>query len=406
MQNTSIITISTRDRLPSVAVLAESLRKHHPDHKLICYLIEREVDPADSFNGLFEVIGIKDIALPGGDNFLFQYSAFELCCACKPLCIMDQIIRHKTDNVIFLDGDMLVCAPFLDILDNAQPKYSFMVTPHLTQLEKEIDFSYFAKPGVYNAGFMFARNDTHAMNLMKWWQKRVQKDCVYDYLGGAFAEQTWLGWAMLCFDNAGPITHRGINVGHWNMHECDFRELDGNIMVNENDPLCVFHFSSFQNPGLTKHETIKSAIPPLIQRLADSYENSLNMMKKRQEGNIAYSFGKFKDGSPVTPAMREAVRLQIISTNNPFEERTKIEAALPHDDPDSILDKRVDHRVYRLDEKCRILKLQIENIQTELQTAREHAARIRKHPVIGRIMTFWARYINKDLLDGFPESDR
>ncbi len=405
MQNTSIITISTRDRLPSVAVLAESLRKYHPDHKLICYLIEREVDPADSFDGLFEVIGIKNIALPRGDNFLFQYSAFELCCACKPFCIIDQFTKHNANNVVYIDGDMLVCAPFMDILDNEWQQHDVLVTRHFSRPEKDTNYLFFLKAGSYNAGFVAARKSGPALEMLRWWQSRLASEGYYDYNGGVNADQGWLATTVSTFEIAAPIWRPGINIGHWNMHECDFREQGGNIMVNENDQLCVFHFSNFQNPGLTKHETIMHTIPPLIQRLADSYEKSLKKMQERLKKDVSYSFGKFQDGSPITPAMRESVRLQIVSTNNPFEERTAIEAALPHDDPDSILDKRVDHRVYRLDEKCMILKLRLENVQTELQTAREHAARIRKHPVMGRIMTFWARYINKDLLDGFPESD-
>lgn len=402
-ENIRFVTTSTRSRLPSAAVLADSLRRHHPEHKLICYLVEDTTRPEDTCEDRLEIIGVTDINLPGGKNFLFQYTPFELCCALKPSCIMDHLSRDEVDAVVYLDGDMLACAPFLDVLIDAWNEYPILVTPHLRSPETDVNYSYFLKTGIYNAGFIAVRNAEPACEMLQWWRDRLETNCHYDYLGGVFVDQRWLDMAVSSFNAAGPIQHRGINVGHWNLHECDFSEKDEQIMVGTQEPLCIFHFSNFQNPGLTKHENIIQDIPPEIERLADDYEKQLTRMQDSQKGDASYSFDNFKDGNPITQAMREVVRLGLVKIDDPFANWDKIAAALPADDPDSILDHRMDHRVYRLQERCKVLKLQQEHTEEELNISRAHMQRIRHHPIIGRFLTFWNKFINKNLLGGFPE---
>ncbi len=404
MTNTSIITTSTRSRLPAVAVLADSLRQHQPGLKLTCYLAEDSIKPEDTFENRFDIISVHDLPLPGGKNFLFQYTAFELCCALKPFCMLDQLAKRNADSVVYIDGDMLICAPFMDILNKEWLQHDVLVTRHFSRPEKNTNYLFFLKAGPYNAGFVAARKSKPALETLQWWQSRLASEGYYDYPGGVFADQGWLATTVSTFETtAAPIRHHGINIGHWNLHECDFSEKNGQIMVNDQEPLCVFHFSSFKNPGLTKHDNILGKIPPEIQKLADKYEQMLKKTSSLQNEIPSYSFNNFNNGTLITPALREAVRRKLVNTDDPFKNPDTITAVLPENDPDSILDNRIDHRLYRLQEKCDIQKRQIEHSRKEIEILRNHIKRIFDHPVIGRIMKLWAKYINKNLLNGLQD---
>ena len=191
-----VLTIATRGFLDRIAVLADSLKKHHPDVRLRCYLIESDATDADTCGDRFDVVPVGDLDLPARDHFLFQYTPFELCCALKPYCLL-HALDGGAERALFLDGDMFVAQPFLTDLD-AEWMNGILATPHLRTPDVETDFVYFLRTGHFNAGFLGARNTPEARSLLSWGAERVEKHCYRDYYGGILEDQRWLDMPLPC----------------------------------------------------------------------------------------------------------------------------------------------------------------------------------------------------------------
>lgn len=378
----AFISIATRNFLPNIAVLAQSLRNYHPDHRLVCYLVEKTVLPSDSFNDLFEVISIKELELPGGLHFIFQYTPFELCCALKPYIIIDQLNRFKVNAVVYLDSDMYLCSPLLPALQEAWHNGSIFLTPHLLKPCDRADFNILSRSGIFNAGFLAFRDYPETREMLKWWKARCRHDCYVDTRGGVFVDQRWLDIAVCIFPSISILRHSGINVGHWNIHERSFSLIDGQIMVDDQIPLCLFHFSGFIEPGLSKYLNTKSlpqGIPIILQKLATEYANNLNNIKSQSLTMPEYSFSRFSDNTLISQAMREVIRLRLVDCEDPFQEKEIIASILPDEDPNFILDTRVDYLI------------------THDPASEAQISRLRRHPVVGRVWRFWRRFVNPNI---------
>ena len=382
LKNISFVSIATRNFLPNVAVLAGTLAQYHPDHKLICYLVEDNVLSSDSFDGLFKVVSIKELELPGGLNFIFQYNAFELCCALKPFIIMDQFVRFKSDVIVYLDADMYLCSPLLPTLQEAWQNGSILLTPHLLHPKSRTDFAALSMAGAYNAGFVAVSNNSEAKAMLNWWQDRCHRDCYIDLRGGINADQRWLDLAVGIFPCISILRHAGINVGHWNIHEKTFSKNNGQIMINNHVPLCLFHFSGFIELGLSKHlnaASLRRGIPEVAQKLASEYAKKLNNARSQTFPSPEYSFSRFSDRIFIAPPMREAVRLGLVECKDPFRENAAITPFFSTDNPDNLLKSRADY------------------IFEYNQQLEAHLSRLKRHPVIGRVWRLWRLLVNSNI---------
>ncbi len=390
--NTLVVTLATRSFLPQVKVLADSLYQHHPECRLRCYLVEDQVDDTDRCSKNIEILPVSILDLPNPSHFFFQYTPFELCCALKPFCIL-HALESETKRVLYLDADMMVINPFLGSIQEVWNK-GILVTPHLRNPAINTDYKYFLKSGYFNAGFLGALNNHASIEFLNWWRDRLAKDCYHDYYGGILDDQRWLDMAIALFDSTDCLRHPGINVAHWNIHECSFSSNDDTIYVSKDIPLCLFHFSSFCKHGLTKHQMVTNEIPDIINDLAADYSNKLQDAKSINPVGNRYSFDQCADGSCITPAMREAVRLGLVSSDtNPFMNPYAVRSTLSKDNPESIFKNRMDYQIAAQKQAA----LRIPELEKDLWTTRNRLNRIEQHPVIGQLLKLWARFINSSL---------
>jgi GT2 family glycosyltransferase len=378
---TAIVTTSTRSRLPEVAMLARSIEMHHPGQQLTCYLAEADVRPSDIVVGNLIVEGLDVLKLPNYERFVFQYPPFELCCAIKPFAMLHAFAKG-VDRVVYLDGDMFVCAPFLDSLDHST--HDILLTPHLGCAERETDYTYFLRAGTHNAGFLSAVKGARATALLSWWAARMETLCFHDYVAGVFADQSWLSLGAALFDGVGRIPDCGINVGHWNLNEHSYCERNDRIEMEDGSPLRMFHFSGFIQPGLTRHATVLESVPPAIEHLAATYGRLLSEARGSFGGDAPYSFGCFADGTPISPEMREAVRAGLVDSPHPFTDRGAVEETVRRLGADKLFASRADFRVAAADRlRIRIDELDQANALLTRRAAalRDHVDSYRRRPV-------------------------
>ncbi len=361
----SLVTISTRNRLAEVAVLADSLARHQPDERLTCYLVEDEARPSDAIAANLDIVGLDGLELPDRERFCFQYTPFELCCALKPF-VMRHALDGGADRVVYMDGDMYVCAPFLDVLEN--DVHDVGLTPHAAGGAPGACHTFLLKAGAYNAGFITARATPAARAALTWWSDRLMRDCYNDYMGGVFVDQGWLPTLVALFEGVGSVRMPGLNVGHWNLEAMAWEKRGDRLLVGADEPLRVFHFSGFDRVRLTTHPTPMTRMPPLVDGLAGVYADVLARRRTELPGDAPYTFERFADGQPILPAHRELVRRGLVDVPDPFAAHDALDARLAELGEADVMSERVDYRVRTLQRDWDEAASRIESLTARIGT--------------------------------------
>jgi hypothetical protein len=370
MNGVRIVTVCTRSRLADAAVLADSLEAFHPGVPRLLFLAERDIQPGDPGCG-WQVRPAASLSMTDPDRFLFQYPPFELCCSLKPFALEAALNGPGVTGAVYLDGDMLVLAPFLDAVEAAWRDADVWLTPHLATVSPAPAMSNLLHTGSYNAGFLAVRAAPDGRQFLKWLQARMARDCVQDFASGLFVDQKWLDLAAAVCPGVRSLHHPGLNTGHWNLHEQTFEARGNDVLIDGARPLMLFHFSGLTKAALSRHGAGSEA-PPAIALLAARYRQAIAEQRKRWRADAPYTGGCFSDGMPILPAHREAVRLGLVSATDPFAARAEVEKTAAG-----------------LTAPARSFAEAVE--------ADARLRRIRAHPVIGRIWRFWKRWVNHDL---------
>jgi len=382
----SLITISTTSHLYRVQALFDSLRRHEPRARLTCYLAEREAPASPDPHLTF--IPMESLPLPGGRRFSFQYTAFDLCSALKAPAILDQFDRHGAGEVLYIDSDQWVCAPFLALLAPFRERGDVLLTPHfIDRARDDANYARFLRSGFFNAGFIGARHTPDAREMLAWLARRCAQQCLHDYTGGIHGDQGWLNLAAAAFHHAVvPVDHPGINVGHWNLRERNVAQTSDGYTVN-GEPLALMHFSGFHPQRITTHDHDPFPVTPALERLAGEYARDLAQARTQWPTAVEWSYARFDDGEHISRAMREAVRAGLVTVADPYGDRPSVTATLDRDDPEALL------RRNQRDMEFHYLRTRAADADAHRLALR----RIRTHPVFGRLLTLWNRTINPDL---------
>ena len=150
-------TIAAKNYLPSVQLLVESFRRHHPDIPVSVLVVDAQ--PGDVIDHLgFDAHRLGD--LPIGDLATAQmatyYDVTELSTALKPY-LLQRLLDHGETAVMYLDPDIEVFAPLQDLFELAE-RHQIVLTPHMTEpthrgdayLPEELT----SRAGQFNLGFI------------------------------------------------------------------------------------------------------------------------------------------------------------------------------------------------------------------------------------------------------------
>jgi glycosyltransferase involved in cell wall biosynthesis len=250
-----LCTIAARNYLPSVQLLAESCRVHHPEVPLSVLLVDAE--PADEFWDLpFEVLRPADLAIDATEfgRMATYYSVTEFATALKPT-LLRQLLADN-DTVMYLDPDIEVFASLSELFADAE-EHAIALTPHVLSpiprdgldiAEETIFLS-----GQFNLGFIALSRD--ATDFLRFWEERARRHAVIDHAKGYFTDQRWVDAVPSMFPHM-ISRDVGCNVAYWNLHERHLGvEPDGSWSVN-GEPLRFFHFSGHDDAepfALTQH---------------------------------------------------------------------------------------------------------------------------------------------------------
>lgn len=294
-------------------VLAETVRKHHPDWTLWLCLSDRE--PAGVRLNLKEgpfdrLVGIEELEIPDFDPWTFQHDLVELCTAVKGpmLC---HLMEHGAEKVIYLDPDIALFNS-LDEVVRLLDRHPIVLTPHLTAPEEtrmgigenEIGS---LKHGTYNLGFIAVSNDSEGRRFARWWRDRLIAFCYDDIAVGLFTDQRWCDLVPSLFGGTSVLRDPGYNVACWNLTNRPIEiGWDGAITAGGR-PLRFFHFTKIDAGGEF-----------ILERYARGRHEPFELLRWYRERVAAHTtgaipggwwaFGRYDDGAPIARSHRVLYR--------------------------------------------------------------------------------------------------
>ncbi|MCC2617226.1 glycosyltransferase [Aestuariibacter halophilus] len=305
-----IFTIVSNNYLHYANTLFESVREHCPQADLVLGLCDKKTEK--TFCPEAEIIEMCDLPIEDIGRFIYQYSILELNTAIKPY-VIEELMKRGYDAVIYLDPDIKVFGTLDPMLALLQ-EHNVLLTPHLTNLlddGKLPDELGILQAGSYNLGYIGLANNTETMKLVKWWQRKLYKECVVDISRGLFVDQKWMDMVPSLFDGVYICRDEGWNVAYWNLNHRDVVEKQNEFFVN-GQPLMFFHFSgySIEAKTLSKHQNrfAKADKGPALVKLCEIYNECLLKHGIDEFKSIPYAFSQFADGTNVPDASRRLIK--------------------------------------------------------------------------------------------------
>ncbi|AFT84806.1 hypothetical protein [Paraburkholderia phenoliruptrix] len=312
--------------LDRARVLAESVRKHHPDWTL-WLLLSDEAPEGFHFDIAEEpfdyVVTIAELGIPEWKQWAFEHDVVELCTAVKG-AMLCRLLDGEADAVVYLDPDTAVFAPLSHVVDRLA-KSSVVLTPHLVSPEttsagvfdNEIGS---LKHGVYNLGFVAVRNNMQGREFAEWWRDRLLKFCRDDVANGLFTDQRWCDLVPALFEDVFVLRNPGYNVASWNLATRPIQFQPNGTILAGADQLRFFHFTKVNSVGEAMLERYSFGASDVFELLR-WYRSRLAVHRPAGLPANWWMYGTYTDKRPIPRAHRIAWREQVdlrASFKDPF----------------------------------------------------------------------------------------
>lgn len=313
MPDLVVCTVITRSYLAYARVLAHSLRHHHPELRLVALVADRDSEESLPSDGSLDLLPASVLpGLPERQASRFYYLPSEFCKSVRAAFLAYALESLTTSRCVYLDADVLVCNA-LDPLFEATREAPIVVTPHVLEPGDATPFppeTKMLRYGLFNSGFLGISRSSESARFLTWWNDRTLHSCTDDPLRGLYVDQKWLDLLPLFFPHYRCVTHRGANIGHWNLHERAVRRTGGGLVVSGGQPLLFLHFSGwdirspevFSRWGASPDGESASLLAECGRRYRDLLLRNGYEEEIRKEGDST----RFSDGSVITAEMRRA----------------------------------------------------------------------------------------------------
>ena len=311
-QGTVVFTIVSRNYFHFAVNLMASVAEHLPGTRRVVAICD-ERQGLESPDPGIELLGIEDVGIAALDAMVVQYSILELNTAIKPFVFSRLFADAAAERVIYFDPDIQLFGSGVPLLKHLQ-EADVVLTPHLTAPladDKHPSDISILQSGTYNLGFVAMRRCDDTAQLLRWWQAKLERDCVVDIPRGLFTDQKWMDLVPGFCERTVIERHPGWNVAYWNLMHRHIESGPEGFTVN-GKPLFFFHFSGYdpRSASISKHQDrfTLAACTPATQRLFALYTANLAAAGKEKFAAMPYAFAKLADGTPLPDCARRAVR--------------------------------------------------------------------------------------------------
>jgi ectoine hydroxylase-related dioxygenase (phytanoyl-CoA dioxygenase family)/lipopolysaccharide biosynthesis glycosyltransferase len=316
MQPIHLFTSITANYLPKARVLANSIKRVHPEAQF--HLVLSDIIPSTLVlkNEPFDsIITIEELSIPNLKSWIFKHSIVEMCTGVKPFAFQEIFRRYNCEKIIYLDPDIVIFNR-LDCIAEKLDDHSIVLTPHQTEPENYneavIDNEICSlKHGVYNLGFLAIRNSEEGRRFLEWWLKRCFDFCYDDIPGGIFTDQRWIDLAPAFFEDLYILREPNYNVATWNLtNRMATGSLKEGIFINGR-PLCFYHFSGFDSGAQEIMLKKYGASSPVLFELRKWYIAQCEYMGQYEFGKISCFYSYFDNSELITKQQRLLYRQRL-----------------------------------------------------------------------------------------------
>ncbi|MFC5711770.1 hypothetical protein ACFPU1_03145 [Thalassorhabdus alkalitolerans] len=304
-------TIVTAAHLHKTMILAQSLRRHMANCKIIVCLLEKDT-PKDFKECPFfdELVLAKDLGFENFNQFIFQYNMDEGTLACKPQLMKYLLRKHpEKDYFIFMNSEMKVYNSFDDLM-SLLDVYPIILTPHHINFPEEINEDlpkWYSKYGLFNSSFLAIRRHQKAEDFILWWERRCNRSCYADPNKGIYYDQKWLDFAP-CYFPTFSLDHPGYNVAFWNLDERRINKDSSNSYQVNDQRLCSFNFSDHNSFLTAKINKLIPEEKALLHALLNEYHEELKNSENKNTEITEWDYNYYENGMLIDKELREKYR--------------------------------------------------------------------------------------------------
>jgi len=313
MARVAVCTIVSKNYLAYARTLLDSVARHEPGWERFVLLVDTVDESVPREPDRYTLLPVEGLPLPDPRAFFFRYSILELNTAVKPW-LLEALLDRGFERVVYLDPDIELHAPLVEVDRLFDEGARLVLTPHLTgglpgsgrPNDRDILIA-----GAYNLGFLALAPDPDTRRLLEWWRDKNEYHCVVDVEAGLFVDQRWMDLAPGFVDGTRLLRDPGYNVAYWNLDQRPIETREGGVSVGGR-PLAFFHWSGFdprQPTRLSVHQDrISLAASPALQRLARDYAARVFANGHAALSQLEYGFGRLRGGTPIPDVARRAYR--------------------------------------------------------------------------------------------------
>jgi hypothetical protein len=305
MPDLHCFTSFTFSYLDRARVLAQTIKKYHPNWELWACIADKE--PLDfkvdlHANGFEHVVRIGELDIPRVEQWIFGHDLVELCTAVKG-AMLCHMLKSGARKVIYLDPDIALFGS-LELVPELLDHHSIILTPH--QLEPEQDQLAIwdneigsLKHGIYNLGFLAVRACNEGIRFAEWWRARLLEFCHADIANGLFTDQRWCDFVPVFFENTHILRDPGFNVASWNLSKRPLCiDQTGEIRAGEH-LLRFFHFTKVDSVGQQMLERYFGGSYEVFELLR-WYRERLEASKVVGLPKGWWAFGRYENHTPIS----------------------------------------------------------------------------------------------------------
>ncbi|GAB3789168.1 hypothetical protein GCM10028797_23830 [Dyella agri] len=240
----AFFTICSRNFTAYARTLADSVRAQHPDAALFVALCDERGEGYDVSGLPFELVELDQLDIVDYQEMGRRYNITEFNTAIKPFVFTYLFERRGFEKVVYLDPDILVVSPLEEVTDALSKGAEAVLTPHILHPAENTERTdiHMLQLGIYNLGFVALRNTARVREIVRWWERRLEFECVIRPEEGLFVDQKWADLLPSFIENTHILHHPGYNVAYWNLPQREVTLRDDTWLVN-GQRLRFVHFS-------------------------------------------------------------------------------------------------------------------------------------------------------------------
>jgi len=272
-------TLARKEQLPDTLLLADSLKKHHPDARIALCLVDTHL-PARQLQRFDEVLLLSGRGLPTEDAWNSGPAK---------AYFIRYLLHHYTGDIVYLDPETVVYGPLSEVLSRLRRHHIIVVPHNLEPYCKDRDHLEITRlqEGFIHPGFLAVRNSDRSRRFISWWGDRVEQS-VYGPTPCSFADQLWLSLGIVPFD-IHIMKEPGYHLAPWNWHESVrslHKEDDEGVQLTNGKRLRTFLTAGVKelrehSPPAASGQT-RSALKELLRRRAEELSRVRHSLKRKE----------------------------------------------------------------------------------------------------------------------------